>query len=630
MENKKSFYITTPIYYVNDKPHIGHAYTTILADVMARFHREKNDDTFFLTGTDEHGQKVQQSAEKRGVTPQQHCDEMVVYFQDAWKQLDIKHDKFIRTTENFHKKAVQDVLQHLWDNGEIYEKEYGGYYCVGCERFYTEKELDEGNCPQHQKMAEFIKEKNYFFKMSKYQDWLIQYINDNPDFIRPVHRKNEVLGFLRQPLGDLCISRPKSRLTWGIELPFDTEYVTYVWFDALLNYVTGIGYKQDDEQYNKFWPANYHLIGKDIVTTHCVYWPTMMKAAGIPMPKTIFAHGWWMMDKTKMSKSLMNFVSPLDLIKTYGVDSVRYYLVRDMILGHDANFTEKHFINRYNSELANDFGNLANRITTLIRKNFDSKIPEVNINEDPEKHIIHKCKKLPKKVHKLIENFELNEATDEIIGFIRSINKYLEIREPWKLVKTDKEKTGTVLYTAAESLRIASLLLHPIMPNKIDELNSIFPLNDGKKLDWGTLQSGEKLGELKTLFPRIDNKKKDTSKQQKQQSNKKKEELVEFTDFTKLKFKTALVLTAEPVPETTKLLKLTVDAGDETRQLVAGIAENYTPEQIIGKEVIIVANLKPATIRGVKSEGMILAAKDGKSLSVITPDRSIKSGSGVS
>ncbi len=631
MSTTDNFYVTTPIYYVNDKPHIGHAYTTILADVITRYQREFGKNTFFLTGTDEHGQKVQQSADDRGISPQKHCDEMVVHFKDAWEKLHINYDHFIRTTDDYHKNTVQEVLQDLWDKGEIYENEYGGYYCVGCERFYTEKELEDGKCPQHQKEPDYIKEKNYFFKMSNYRDWLINYINENPDFIRPEHRKNEVLGFLKQPLGDLCISRPKSRLNWGIELPFDSDYVTYVWFDALLNYVTGVKYRRDDVEFNKWWPADYHLIGKDIVTTHCVYWPTMMKAAGIPMPKTIFAHGWWLMDKAKMSKSLKNIVSPLDLIDSYGVDSVRYYLIRDMMLGNDANFTTELFINRYNSELANDFGNLANRIATLINKNYGAKIPEFTNPGDEEKNIVEQGKKLAEVVRDHVDNLELNKATDAVINFVRTINKYMEIRAPWKLVKEDKATAGTVLYTSAEGLRLAANLLHPLMPEKMNVLIKVLPTDSDSnedKYDWGRLKSGAVLEEFPTLFPRINVKKQ--KQQQKPKQQPKKEDLVDFEDFMKLKFKTAKVLTAEKIENADKLLKITVDAGSEERQLVAGIAKHYEPDELIGKEVIIVANLKPAKIRGVKSEGMILAASHKKNLAVLTPDREMKPGAKVS
>ncbi|HPY01395.1 MAG TPA: methionine--tRNA ligase, partial [Candidatus Marinimicrobia bacterium] len=424
MNNQEHFFVTTPIYYVNDKPHIGHAYTTILADVLARFQRSNGVETFFLTGVDEHGQKVQQAAASAGISPQEYCDRMVVYFRDAWQKLGIKYDFFIRTTDQFHVRAVQQVLQDLFNKGEIYLHEYGGYYCVGCERFYTPKELVNGQCPQHLKEPDFIKEKNYFFRMSKYQDWLIGYIQDHPNFIRPESRKNEVLGFLKNPLGDLCISRPKSRLSWGIELPFDSGYVTYVWFDALLNYITAIGYPNDRQRFAKWWPADFHLIGKDIVTTHCVYWPTILKAMDLPMPKTIFAHGWWMIDETKMSKSLKNIVEPLDLVDAYGVDPVRYFLMRDMVLGQDANFSEGIFIKRYNSELANDFGNLISRVTTLINKNF-LQIPAPEQLSNAENEIQKTAGQLPTVTHKLFSELKITEALDEIINYIRSINKYL-------------------------------------------------------------------------------------------------------------------------------------------------------------------------------------------------------------
>ncbi|MCK4715175.1 MAG: methionine--tRNA ligase [Candidatus Marinimicrobia bacterium] len=626
---KNTFYITTPIYYVNDKPHIGHAYTTILADVLSRFHRAQGDNVFFLTGVDEHGQKVQQAALKAGIKPKDHCDRMVVHFQKTWEKLEITNDFFIRTTDNYHKKAVQDVLQYLWDKGEIFEHEYGGYYCVGCERFYTAKELVDGKCPQHLKEPEYIKEKNYFFRMSKYQDWLIDYIHQNPDFIQPESRKNEVLGFLKNKLEDLCISRPKSRLSWGIELPFNKNYVTYVWFDALLNYVTAIGYKQDDSKFNKLWPASYHLIGKDIVTTHCVYWPTMLKAIGISMPKTIFAHGWWMVDETKMSKSLQNIVKPLDLIDKYGVDPVRYFLIRDMVLGQDANFTEKMFIRRYNSDLANDFGNLASRISTLIRKNYDNLIPQKGKPDKIDEEVRKNAESLPISVHKLINELRLNEAIETVIAFVRSINRYMEIQQPWKLVKQDKVKTGTVLYTAAEGLRIAAKLLEPIMPGKIADLLDAFPVHLNK-LSWGNLKSGQPLGQLPILFPRVQIKKLEHEpKKANNKSSEKDINLVTIDDFAKIKLVTAKVMEAERVPDTAKLLKLQIDTGNDRRQIIAGIADHYEPEQLIGKTIIVVTNLQPAIIRGIKSNGMLLAAKKGTKLRLVTAMDEIEPGASV-
>jgi len=626
---KNIFYITTPIYYVNDKPHIGHAYTTILADVLSRFHRAQGDDVFFLTGVDEHGQKVQQAAVKAGIKPQEHCDRMVVHFQKTWEKLEITNDFFIRTTDDYHKKAVQDVLRDLWEKGEIYEHEYGGYYCVGCERFYTVKELVDGKCPQHLKEPEYIKEKNYFFRMSKYQGWLVDYINQNPGFIQPESRKNEVLGFLKGNLEDLCISRPKSRLSWGIDLPFDKNYVTYVWFDALLNYVTAIGFKQDDAKFNKWWPANYHLIGKDIVTTHCVYWPTMLKAVGIPMPKTIFAHGWWLVNETKMSKSLQNIVKPLDLIDKYGVDPVRYFLIRDMVLGQDANFTEEMFIRRYNSDLANDFGNLASRISTLIRKNYDNLIPQEGKPDEIDEDFRKNAESLPSSIHKLINELRLNEAIETVIAFVRSINRYMEIQQPWKLVKQDKGKTGTVLYTAAEGLCIAAKLLEPVMPGKITNLLGAFPVHSNK-LSWGNLKSGQPLGQLPILFPRVQIKKLEHEpKKADNKSSEKDINLVTIDDFAKIKLITAKVMKAERVPDTAKLLKLQIDTGKENRQIVAGIADHYKPEQLLGKTIIVVTNLQPAIIRGIKSNGMLLAAKKGKKLRLVTAMDDIEPGASV-
>ena len=499
------FYVTTPIYYVNDEPHIGHAYTTILADVLARFHRSLGDDVFFLTGTDEHGQKIQEAAEKRGVTPQQHVDEFVVRFREMWEHLHIKNDDFIRTTEERHTLRVQELLSSLWEKGEIYADEYEGYYSVSEERFITEKELEEGSYRGVKK----LKEKNYFFRMSKYQDQLIQYIQDHPRFIMPESRKNEILGFLQQPLGDLCISRPKARLSWGIELPFDPDYVTYVWFDALLNYITAIGWNSNDELFNQWWPVNFHLIGKDILTTHAVYWPTMLMAAGIELPQTILAHGWWLVGETKMSKSLGNVVKPLDLIDSYGVDPVRYFLMRDMVLGLDSNFTLDAFIKRYNADLANDFGNLVNRVSILIRKNFDGMIPQPGDYDEIDLDLINRAKSTPQQVRSFIDDLRIHDGIETAMALIRQINRYLEIREPWKAVKTDKSQgslAATTLYLAADVLRLGAQLLYPVMPNRVAEILSILGATDIPRNDFtqGRLQSGTELGEGKSPFPRIE------------------------------------------------------------------------------------------------------------------------------
>ena len=492
-----SFYISTPIYYVNDKPHIGHAYTTILADVIARFYRQLNYDTFFLTGLDEHGQKVQEAASNRKVEPQDHCNEMAPRFTELWEKLHISNDDFIRTTEERHKKVVQEFLQLVFDKGDIYKDEYTGLYSVSEERFITEKEAESGIFRDIKE----LKEINYFFKMSNFQTQLIEHIENNNNFIQPAHRKNEILGFLKQPLSDLCISRPKSRLNWGIELPFDDEYVTYVWFDALINYLTATGYGEDDLSYNKWWPADCHLIGKDILTTHAVYWPTMLLSAGIPLPKTIFAHGWWLSDSSKMSKSVGNVVNPLDLIEEYGVDPVRYYLMREMVLGQDANFTMESFIKRYNSDLANDYGNLLNRVSTLIKKNYDGLIPDKGEQTSSEEEIIKSAEALLNGMSNKIKEMKINDSIEDIMKFVRSINKYMEEQKPWKHIKEDKVGAGTVLYTAGESMRVATILLSPVMPNRCAEVLHTF--NSGKSLEWGGLKPGVKLNDHETLFPRI-------------------------------------------------------------------------------------------------------------------------------
>ena len=495
----KPFYVSTPIYYVNDKPHIGHAYTTILADVLSRYHRNNGRDVFFLTGLDEHGQKVQQAAEERGVEPKIHCDEMAPRFIELWDELHIQYDDFIRTTEKRHMDVVQNILQKVYDKGDIYEDNYEGLYSVSEERFITEKEADSG----HFRDIKKLKEKNYFFKMSKYQEKLISHIENNSKFIQPVHRKNEVLGFLKSPLNDLCISRPKSRLNWGIELPFDSDYVTYVWFDALINYISALGFNSDEKKYNTYWPANLHLIGKDILTTHSVYWPTILLSAGIKLPKTIFAHGWWLNDQSKMSKSVGNVVDPLQLIKSYGVDPVRFYLMKEMVLGQDSNFSIESFIKCYNNDLANDFGNLLSRVSNLINKFYNGILVEgEDLSEDGK--IVKGCAiETIDKVSMLMDEMKIDDAIDSVFLLIKNVNKFLEVTVPWKVVKTDLKKGGALLFTAAESLRIIALLLAPIMPNRtalvLETLNT-----KNTEIYWGGLVIGSKIKTHKPLFPRIE------------------------------------------------------------------------------------------------------------------------------
>jgi len=493
------FFITTPIYYVNDKPHIGHAYTTILADVLARYHRFNHEEVFFLTGLDEHGQKVQQAAQKRDLSAQAHCDDLAPRFLKLWDELEIRNDDFIRTTQPRHIKVVQNVLQKVYDAGDIYADEYEGWYSVSEERFITDSEADSGNFRDVKK----LKERNWFFRMGKYHQTLIQYIDKHPDFIQPSHRRNEVLGFLRQPLGDLCISRPKSRMNWGIEMPFDKDYVTYVWFDALLNYITAPGYGEDEDRFKHWWPASIHLIGKDILTTHAVYWTTMLFSLGLPLPKMIFAHGWWLTGEAKMSKSLGNIVNPLDLIDKYGVDSVRYYLMREMVLGQDAKFTLDSFIKRYNSDLANDFGNLLNRVSGLIEKYFEGKVPDYGSADEDDKAIQAYGRELNNKIKTLIDSLLIHEAIDDTMGLVRMVNAYLERQAPWKVAKTDLKRAGTILYTATEALRISAVFLAPIMPEKTNTVLDILGAVDSKT-EWGGLKSGTKLKLHEALFPRLE------------------------------------------------------------------------------------------------------------------------------
>jgi methionyl-tRNA synthetase len=502
------FYVTTPIYYVNDEPHLGHAYTTILADALARFARLRGREVFFLTGTDEHGQKVQQAAQERGVDEQTHVDEMVERFRGLWQDLHIDYGDFIRTTEPRHVQVVQTVLQRLWEQGEIYKDAYEGWYCVPDERYWTEKDLVDGNCPDCHRPVKRLAESNYFFRMSAYQDWLIAYINAHPDFILPETRRNEVLGFLQKPLGDLCISRPKTRLSWGIPLPFDEDYVTYVWFDALLNYVTALDYLSDEARFARYWPQAMHLIGKDILTTHCVYWPTMLKAAGLSLPRTILAHGWWIIQGGKMSKSLGNVVKPLDLTQVYGVDAFRYFLLRDMTLGRDADFGEEALIHRYQGDLANDLGNLLRRIVSMISRYCEGRVPEPQTSQYNGTILRERSQALVPRVLKQVEKLRLNEALSSAMGGVNSINGYLEQTAPWSLAKQGhgQGRVDTILYNAAEALRLTSILLWPVLPERMAELwrrlgwQPPGALHEG--LRWGALQPGSAVVTGPPLFPR--------------------------------------------------------------------------------------------------------------------------------
>ncbi len=636
-----NFYVTTPIYYVNDVPHIGHAYTTILADVLARYHRLLGVPTFFLTGTDEHGQKVYNAAREAGITAQEQTDRTVVRFQEAWKKLEISNDFFIRTTATNHKAVVQEVLGELYEKGDIYADDYEGWYSVSEERFYTEKELVDGRSPEG-KSVEKIKERNYFFRMSQYQDWLIGHIEANPDFIQPVTRRNETLGYLKQPLGDLCISRPKSRLPWGVELPFDSDFVCYVWFDALLNYLSGIGYRSDPAQFEKWWPASYHLIGKDILTTHTVYWPIMLRAIGVEMPRAFFAHGWWLLGEEKMSKSVGNVVSPLSMADEYGADSLRYFLMAEMTLGQDATFTEEIFTRRYNSDLANDLGNLTSRVLKTVMRSFDGKIPKPTTRTEAEAPLERACLEAVREMEDHLAKMSLDRGIAAGAEAIREANRYWNQAEPWNLVKAgDVDRLATVIYSTAECLRIVSGLLYPVIPQKMAELRRALGIEESevepkieRLREWGQLEPGRAVNDLEALFPRIDTKKRKKpaepapkkSKAKTDPSPEKQDGLVDIKEFFQTQLKVARILEAEPVPKSDKLLKLQIDVGDEKRQIVAGIAEYYQPDELVGRSIVVVANLKPAKIRGVESNGMLLATKGPEGPKILAPQGEVAPG----
>lgn len=630
------FYITTPIYYVNDEPHIGHAYTTIAADVMARYNRLLGRETFFLTGNDEHGQKLQDTARAKGYEPKEYCDLIVVRFIDTWKKLNISNNDFIRTTEPRHIEVVQNILQQLYDKGEIYKGSYEGWYSKSEERFWTEKDLIDGKCPLSGNPVEKIVEEDYFFRMSKYRDWLIEYIEEHPTFIQPDFRRNEVLGYLKQPLADLCISRPKKRLQWGIEIPFDREYVCYVWFDALLNYITAPGYLSDREAFEKWWRYAVHLIGKDILTTHSVYWPCMLKAAGIPLPRMIFAHGYWLMADAKMSKSKGNVVKPLDLADVYGVDSFRYFMMREMTMGQDSSYSEQSFISRYNSDLANDFGNLVSRLTKMIKSYTDGILPEPGSLERRDREVETTAKYLSENIVGLIDGFKINSAIEDIMQLVRLLNRYVESNRPWELHKKgNRDRLNTVLYIAAEGLRIAARLLYPVMPVKIEEFASIFNYDiddflSGSAREWGWMKPGREIKKGDALFPRIEIGKQAPPKEAASESRREKQDYIEFDDFKKLNLKVARVVSAEKVEGADKLLKLQIDLGSEKRQIVAGVAEYYKPEDLEGLNIIVLTNLKPVKIRGIESNGMLLAAEDKRGLSLVTLDSDRSPGSSVS
>lgn len=620
-KSERKFYITTPIYYVNDVPHIGHAYTTIIADALARFNKLAGKEVFFLTGTDEHGQKVEKAATEKGFKPLELADKVVIRFKELWKALNISHDYFIRTTEPFHEKGVQKIFQKLMEKGDIYKGIYKGWYCVSEENFLAEDvPLVDGEykiCPDCGRKAIVVSEECYFFRLSVYGKPLLDFYAKNPTFVRPQSRMNEVVSFVRQGLKDLSITR--TTVKWGIPVPDNPKHTIYVWFDALHNYLTGIGYDWNTKLFEKFWPAEVHLIGKDILRFHAIYWPAFLMASGFPLPACVFGHGWWLKDETKMSKSKGNILDPYVILNAFGADPLRYFLLREIPIGLDGNFSHEGFIHRVNSDLANDLGNLVHRTLTMTQNYFDGKIEEMEDEQKEDQKIRLSFEELKEKVFNFYENYALSRALEEIWVYINELNKYLAAKEPWKLAKTkeNRKRLGRIIYQAAAAIRGISYLLYPVMPESSEKIwkylgepASIEGVNfSGFKFN--DFKAGQKIKEPRPLFPRVDLKDflAEEARKPAQSEQEEKMDYVTLDEFKKMDLRVAKIEKAEKVEGTTKLIKLEVDIGTEKRTLVAGVGDVYSPDDLVGKKLMVIVNLKPAVIRGIESRGMILAAE---------------------